>query len=237
MSKERKIFCVESFISNEETPVTTIDNLDVTVTNIKDGVVIGNVILPDTSPTPFLPLQWDLMGNVIHEGEAQPESTLDLVFKELPREDYNEVGKEMFNAISDIKKDIEEGVQKRKFVARNIIHVVSGFINNHTIECRDKWKVGLGIGDCDSWRVVEEPEWNWRQYEYRIKSHPYTKVELVEILKSGRTWVENKTSGDVISIDSVRLNDVHLVDCGWISFSKLLEEYLWLDGSTCGVEE
>lgn len=233
MSKDKKNFCVESFISNEETPVITVDNLEVTITDIKGGVVIGTVNLPATSSTPFVPLQWDLTGKVIEEGRAVENSKLNLIFKELPGKDCKKIGKEMLAAISGIQKTVEyqysEDKQERKALARNIMNVVSGFINNRTIERRDREE--------NSWETVNKPEWNWDKYEYRVKARPYTQEELVEIMRSGKVLaVENKVSGEVVSIGAVKLTSVSLVELE-ISFDKFLAEYLWLDGSTCGVEE
>ena len=234
MDKDKKNFCVEGFISNEETPVITVDDLEVTVTDIKNGVVVGTVNLPANASTPFVPLQWDLTGKVIEEGKAIAESKLNLIFKELSGKDYKEIGKEMLSAISGIQRTVEyqykENWQERKALARNIMNVVSGFINHRTIERRDK--------DGNSWETVNKPEWNWDKYEYRVKARPYTQEELVEIMKSGRVLaVENKVSGDVVSVSAVKLTSVSLTELGWITFDKFLEEYLWLDGSTCGVEE
>lgn len=233
MSKDKKNFCVESFISNEETPVITVDNLEVTITDIKGGVVIGTVNLPATSSTPFVPLQWDLTGKVIEEGRAVENSKLNLIFKELPGKDCKKIGKEMLAAISGIQKTVEyqysEDKQERKALARNIMNVVSGFINNRTIERRDREE--------NSWETVDKPEWNWDKYEYRVKARPYTQEELVEIMRSGKVLaVENKVSGEVVSIGAVKLTSVSLVELE-ISFDKFLAEYLWLDGSICGVEE
>lgn len=234
MNKDKKSFCVEGFISNEETPVITVDNLEVTITDIKGGVVIGTVNLPTTASTPFVPLQWDLTGKVIEEGKAVENSHLNLIFKELPGKDCKKIGKEMLAAISGIQKTVEyqysEDRQERKALARNIMNVVSGFINNHTIERRDREE--------NSWETVNKPEWNWDKYEYRVKARPYTQEELVEIMRSGKVLaVESKVSGEVASISAVRLTDVSLGEHFWITFDKLLAEYLWLDGSTCGVEE
>lgn len=234
MSKEKKSFCVKSFISNEETPVITEDNLEVTVTDIKDGVVIGTVNLPASSSTPFVPLQWDLTGKVIEEGKAVANSKLNLIFKELPEKDYKKIGKEILTAISGIQKTVEyqyrEDWQERKALARNIMNAVSGFINNRIIERRDR--------EGDSWETINKPEWNWEKYEYRVKARPYTQEELVEIMRSGKVLaVENKVSGEIASIGAVRLTGVFLVEHSWITFDKLLAEYLWLDGSTCGVEK
>lgn len=233
----KKSFCVESFISNEETPVTTVAGHDVTVTNIKDGVVIGTVNLPTTSSTPLIPLQWDLTGKVIEEGKAMAESKLNLVFKELPGKDFSEVGKDMFIAIAGIQKSVEnqhsEDNQRRKTIARSIVYVVSEFINSdRIIERRDKEGVD------DSWVIVDKPEWNWEKYEYRVKARPYTQEELIGILrdKSKSPLIEHKASGDVVLIGSIQSTGVYLVEHGSVSFSKLLEDYLWLDGSTCGVE-
>lgn len=233
MSKDKKNFCVESFISNEETPVITVDNLEVTITDIKGGVVIGTVNLPTTASTPFVPLQWDLTGKVIEEGKAVADSKLNLIFKELPGEDCKKIGKEMLAAISGIQKTVEyqysEDKRERKALARNIMNVVSGFINNRTIERRDREE--------NSWETVDKPEWNWDKYEYRVKARPYTQEELVEIMRSGKVLaVENKVSGEVVSIGAVKLTSVFLAELE-ISFDKFLAEYLWLDGSTCGVEE
>lgn len=232
---DKKSFCVKSFISNEETPVITEDNLEVTVTDIKGGVVIGTVNLPASSSTPFVPLQWDLTGKIIEEGKAVANSKLNLIFKELPEKDCKKIGKEMLTAISGIQKTVEyqyrENWQERKALARNIMNVVSGFINNRIIERRDREE--------DSWETVNKPEWNWDKYDYRVKARPYTQEELVEIMRSsGKVLaVENKVSGEVASIGAVRLTSVFLVGLDWITFDKFLAEYLWLDGSTCGVEK
>lgn len=261
MDKDKKSFCVESFISNEETPVITVDDLEVTVTDIKNGVVIGTVNLPSTASTPFVPLQWDLTGKVIEEGKAIAESKLNLVFKELSGKDCDKVGKDMFLAISGIQECVEdqrsEDNQRRKSIARRIMRVVSGFIYNDNCiierRRRDEEKAEQGIDprflykdNCsrdveqeinNSWVTVDKPEWNWEKYEYRVKSRPYTQEEFVRILRDGRSpFVENKASGDVILIGSIQSTGVHLVEQVPISFSTLLEEYLWPDGSTCGVE-
>lgn len=105
---------------------------------------------------------------------------------------------------------------------------------------------------CGTWVDVECPAWNWYEYDYRIKPEktfrPYKDAD--EMIKD---WANRFGVGSWPSIAMPliwvlfkEINAPYLV-CGYLrscvaigvarpSFSELLDDYTYLDGSPCGKE-
>lgn len=98
--------------------------------------------------------------------------------------------------------------------------------------------------------ITKEPDWNWAEFDYRVKPQPTYRPyknaeEFLKAQEEHRMNIQLKgcnyyrlplyitdtiigvqcpaSNGSVVSID--------------VSYRELLEDYLWQDGTPCGVKE
>lgn len=112
---------------------------------------------------------------------------------------------------------------------------------------------------CDgTWVDIDNPQWNWDQYEYRIKPmsnyRPYKNVaefinhwdqittpgsDYRDVQHSfGGVWLRYKLSKKHSCYQVVGISDTGVLVSDFdISYSSLLKEYTYLDGSPCGIPE
>ena len=98
------------------------------------------------------------------------------------------------------------------------------------------------------WVEKNEPKWNWDYYEYRIKPEElYRPFHIIfdDSRKILGKVVEPKRGKEVDSwvytITGIRIDHdlVHISSHAgeeWISYKRLFEEYVFGDGSPCGVK-
>ena len=105
------------------------------------------------------------------------------------------------------------------------------------------------------WDSNNEPNWNWEDVDYRIKSEPTYRPykntdEMIEDFKRRfnakvppyampMIWVKRKDDSDF-----AKLITEFGYSCVWLSvnpvgitMSKLFQDYTYLDGSPCGMKE
>lgn len=106
--------------------------------------------------------------------------------------------------------------------------VMQAYLDGKTIETS---VIGSGI-----WVIVEEPEFNFKAQEYRVKADPKYRAYTFEEIPVGKV-VKFYKGGMRCLIQRVRNIDKQ-VDVGeWITFEGLLKYWTFEDGSICGVLE
>lgn len=123
------------------------------------------------------------------------------------------------------------------------IEVMKAYTEGKKIQVRE-----IGAEHWSNWILSLEPDWNWFSCEYRIKPEnkyrPYKDTdEMIEDFKRRAEIATNKMSLPWIWIKSKKdgyrflLSVFGAVAVDGITFSDLLDEYTYLDGSPCGMKE
>ena len=128
------------------------------------------------------------------------------------------------------------------------IEVMQGFVDGKQIEFTEVER--------DNWREYPQdliaPSWNWERNNYRIKPEkkyrPYTDANEM-IADGAKRFVVGDWPSIVMPMIWVRFKDANApyLVCGYLSssvaigvarpsFSELLDDYTYLDGSPCGKE-
>lgn len=107
-------------------------------------------------------------------------------------------------------------------------------------------KIEVSPKGANLWVPAITHEWDWSDFDYRIKPEPkhrpYTFEELQECMAKGKIAVKHKWHKSIYTITQVcdansKEEKIQLSAFGKKSYNQLLEEYQWLDGSPCGVNE
>lgn len=91
------------------------------------------------------------------------------------------------------------------------------------------------------WIVCEKPYWNWDDFDYRIKTEPkyrpYLSVDecFADVQKHGG-WVKDKKTGVLYLILEISPLSVD-IHCHCVGIGGLLNDYVYPDGTPCGVLE
>lgn len=117
------------------------------------------------------------------------------------------------------------------------IAVMQAYADGKTIEC-------YGYSYLNNWTEVENPRWDWWNYDYRVKQEPkkpkyrpYKDAEecFKDVIKHGG-WIKDTKYGMYCTID--RIGDIVYyggLDC---TYYYLLTNFIWVDdGTRCGVLE
>lgn len=129
------------------------------------------------------------------------------------------------------------------------IAVMQAYVDGKTIEC-------YGYSYLNNWTEVENPRWDWWNYDYRVKQEPkkpkYRPYKdaaecFKEVQKHGG-WIKAKYLDEYFNVGSISsLGFVIMTASGdknamngniAESFDKFFENNVWADdGSVCGVLE
>lgn len=130
-----------------------------------------------------------------------------------------------------------------------MIKVMLAYERGEQIECRD-----LGT---ESWYPVNhdpdwsnDPDWNMSDFEYRIKPKPKYRpykdaCEFLQAQKEHGMYLRPSTkdkymtpitiSGDTITL-AFPLDSGNVYTCRY-SYDDIFKDFIWQDGTPCGVEE
>jgi len=96
----------------------------------------------------------------------------------------------------------------------------------------------------DIWGYIEDPVWDWRDYDYRIKPEkpkltyrPYdSEEELDEAIKEHGIWLRKKDVTSRILIIGYNCAGVYVILNGgkYSPFNAMFEFYEWADGTPFG---
>lgn len=91
------------------------------------------------------------------------------------------------------------------------------------------------------WKDIKDPHWDWINSNYRIKEEsnyrPYTFKELTNAITEKGGYVISKQSGIISNIKHLYPigTPICMGDCR-CGFETLLDNYIWLDESPCGIK-
>lgn len=107
------------------------------------------------------------------------------------------------------------------------------------------------IPENDEWdTMTQEPEWNWTEFEYRIKSKPFYRPyknadEFLQAQREHGMYLRPSTkakymtpiiiSGDTITL-AFPLDSGNVYTCRY-SYGDIFKDFTWQDGTPCGVKE
>lgn len=98
-------------------------------------------------------------------------------------------------------------------------------------------KVQVRSSSCNAWSIATGPAWT-TEYEYRVKPEPtprpYTDAELKE--QVGKVVIE-KANGERATIAWSDRSAIYISGTGTRDAICLLDGYMHVDGSPCGVTE
>lgn len=129
---------------------------------------------------------------------------------------------------------------------KEMIEVMQAYERGEQIEYRIK-----DFMRDDEWYVQKSiPEWDWRTYDYRVKPKPTYKQyknadEFLAAQKEHGMWLASqRVSGYFMPVKIISQN-VEICATNTqdfyvpreISFKELLNNYIWQDGTPCGIKE
>lgn len=107
-----------------------------------------------------------------------------------------------------------------------MISVMQAYADGKKIEYK------LSNGDCYPWRTTNEPDWEWRSYDYRVKPEP-PKKKIVPYESAEEFLAAMKEHGPFIKL--------HCKSDGWFSYMAVLnidnDKTAWLNNHDCGSED
>lgn len=121
---------------------------------------------------------------------------------------------------------------------KEMIAVMQAYADGKTIEC-------YGYSYLNNWTEVENPKWDWWNYDYRVKQEPKYRpykdaAECFKEVQKHQWWIileQNQYRlitgiGDRYNTDRVKLSRDN-----WITFEELTDAVWADDGTRCGVLE
>lgn len=127
------------------------------------------------------------------------------------------------------------------------IEVMKAYAEGKKIQIKER-----NSGNWRDYGDILAPEWNWGDYDYRIKPEPTYRPykdteEMIEDFKKRfnakvppyampMIWVRNKTFKDCRLITVFRDKVVMIIVSGE-DMKELFKDYTYLDGSPCGMKE
>lgn len=117
---------------------------------------------------------------------------------------------------------------------QEMIAVITAFEQGKKIECIDKYL------EEDVWEKVNNPSWNFNQYNFRIVEEPeYVPYDgTQEGTLVGRVVISNATGLILMLVgedkNSTVTNVLIAKKGNWISYEDLFKHYKFLDGQPCG---
>ena len=120
------------------------------------------------------------------------------------------------------------------------IKVMRAYRDGAVIEYIDKH-----VSD-DIWEICDNPQWNWRDFNYRIKKQPKYRpykntLEFLQAQKEhGPYLCMNNEKYTYIIPTSVVIGGVEFTQLGesiTYGWELLFEDFTWQDGTPCGIEE
>lgn len=103
-------------------------------------------------------------------------------------------------------------------------------------------RYGTQVGYALAYLVERKVETGWRAYKDSdemkedFQKRYLTHISVDNPMWHPTIWLKHKEDNVSCQIIAVRDEDVYVYGC-WNSFDNLLEEYTYLDGTLCGVEE
>lgn len=127
---------------------------------------------------------------------------------------------------------------------KEMIEVMQAYERGEQIEYRMKT-----IPENNEWvTMTQEPEWNWTEFEYRVKPkptyRPYKNAgEFLKAQWEHGMYLRDKVSRELVIPLCVNDYRVILPDNGqeltakYFLYVNLLDCFVWQDGTPCGVKE
>lgn len=129
---------------------------------------------------------------------------------------------------------------------KEMIEIMQAYERGEQIECKTE-----GYEE-SAWEMVESPLWNWGILEYRVKPkpayRPYKNIqELLQAQKEHGMNIRLKVKGcnyyrlplyitDTLIGVQCPQSDGSVVNID-ASYEDLLRDYIWQDGTPCGIEK
>jgi hypothetical protein len=136
----------------------------------------------------------------------------------------------LLSCINENWYEIKVKQQEKKMTTKDIIKVMQAYVDGKTIQIRlsvsdDKWEDSKAI----------EPNWNWYQYDYRIKPEPkYRPLKPEELIELKDKWLKAKNNSTVSLItDLVEFSGV-VIKGTYRSLNELFNYWTYEDGTPVG---
>ena len=126
---------------------------------------------------------------------------------------------------------------KRSYTA-DYIKVMQAYVEGKQIQCKDD----------EVWIDIDDPDWDWHNWEYRIKPEPNYRPfrdseECWQEMQKHRPfgWIKNKNNGHYAMITKVNadFDKKHIAISGiniW-TLSETMCDYTFADGEPFGINE
>lgn len=114
------------------------------------------------------------------------------------------------------------------------IDIMQAFANGLQIECKE-----CSDPDAD-WRDINNPNWDWYHYTYRIKpaapTKPYDNAkEIFEDQNKHGYFIKSKNDDIYYFFNAINdMTKTAYIPSQWISFEDLYNDYVWVDGEVFG---